>query len=142
MIETKDKEIGEVVYRVKQFGAKRGRQVLFRVSQMLGPTLAQATEGDYAAAFKAFAETAKLEDFEWLCDTFADGTSVVLKTTNGNEVPQSLAKVYDEHFVGRYLEMLEWLVFAFEVNFGGFLEQMGLVALRKNQQAPKPSPPQ
>jgi hypothetical protein len=56
-----------------------------------------------------------------VCNIFADSTDVVIHDDKGKREPQ-LSKIFDLHFAGKYDEMLAWLIFCVEVNFGSFFD--------------------
>jgi hypothetical protein len=120
MRETKEKTIGVHTYRVTQLGALTGRKVFARMLKTLGP-LASSGGADLSKAVGNLEE-----DFEYLCDTFAKTTSVS-GGEFGAKAPQ-LDTIFDAHFVGRYEDMIAWLVFALEANFGGFFRALGKTA--------------
>jgi hypothetical protein len=68
------------------------------------------------------ANTISEEDYDWLCGVFADQTFVSLP--NGKE-PQ-LSQVFDMHFAGNYMAMIQWLWFSLEVNYSGFLDALNV----------------
>ncbi len=128
--EIKEKKIGKNTYLVSQFGAKTGRRVLFRLTKMLGPTIAGLirgggfSQGGIAGALRAFAESGSDEDIDYLCDSFAAVTKVKTPLANGHEIELDLGKQFDDHFRGHYGEMIAWLMFAIEYNFESFLSEM------------------
>lgn len=124
-----EQKIGENTYVVRMFGAKKGRAVLFRLSKMLGPAMAGLLNGGFtgqgiSSMLQSFAESAKEEDFDYLCDSFADVTKVRRKVASGDEITLDLPKVFDDHFRGHYGEMIKWLGFAIKVNYESFLPEM------------------
>jgi len=126
--QTKEKKIGEHTYVVTQFGALVGKNVLFRLTTMIGPAMAGMLKGGLSAAglceaITVFSGTAKEADFDWLCGPFASCSKVKQGLTTGASITLDLADqtVFDDHFVGRYDEMIKWIAFAAEVNFGDFL---------------------
>jgi len=126
-----EKEIGGNTYVVTQFGAKVGRTVLFRLTKILGPALGGLVKGGFSGAaigtaIQAFAETAREDDFAYLCDQFAASTTVKkpITATGAKEIKVDLAKVFDEHFRGHYGDMVLWLAFAVEVNFASFFPEI------------------
>ncbi len=129
---TEERKLGDHVYVVSQFGALQGRAVLFRLTKMLGPALAGIlkdglSEAGFGAALSGWAASANVEDFTWLCDQFAEVSQVKQPTSSGLPIVLPLGKVFDDHFVGHYSEMLKWLAFAIMVNFADFLDVKGLV---------------
>lgn len=138
-IERREKQIGANVYVVEQFGAKQGRNVLFRLIKMIGPSFAEMAkadggdaEGALADALRAFAGTADESDFDALCEAFASKSKVKLEAqfaSGPKAVEMDLAKVFDSHFAGNYGEMIGWLVFAAQTNFADFLDGNPLSAM-------------
>lgn len=129
---TERKKIGDHTYVVTQFGALRGREVLFRLTTMMGPALSGIFKGGLSEAglgeaLLTWSSSAKVEDFTWLCDQFAEVTKVEERTSTGHAIASDLGKVFDDHFVGKYTEMLQWLAFAVTVNFADFLGVKKLV---------------
>jgi len=133
MRETKQKQIGDrgYTYHVTQFGARHGGRVLVRLLKILGGAAGEAMQSEGVQGFDPvligrlvanLAETAQEEDFDFLCDTFAKAGQV----SGGqypNPVPLSSDGLFDLHFAGAYKELGSFLLFAVEVNFGGFLEE-------------------
>jgi len=141
MRETKQKQIGDrgYTYHVNQFGARHGGRVLVRLLKMIGGAAGDAMQGDDVAGFDAalvgklvsnLAETAKEEDFDFLCDTFAKA-SQVSGGEFANPVPLSSDGLLDLHFAGCYKELGHWILFAVEVNFGNFLADAGIEPIQK-----------
>lgn len=128
-------------YKVTQLGAKEGRRVFARLVSTLGGAvgaLAKEVTGegngaDAAQGVASFADRITPETLDFFCDVFAPYTLVC----NGpSELPMS--KEFDDHFAGRYAQMVQWLVFCIEVNFGSFLKGLGdIVALSGLQQKAK-----
>jgi len=129
--ESREKTIGGTCYRVLQLGAKDGRSMLVQLTKLLGPALAnglsglgesKATEVESAMASalgNALHDLAlRLDDREVaaILDKLALSTELVL---GADHVPR-LDKVFDDHFAGKYDELLQWAAFALEVNFGSF----------------------
>lgn len=113
------KKIGKTTYRVTPLGAKQGCKVFTRLANLLGSGLKGAGPGmDRFAAFGTALESLKDSDFEYFCDAFAP----VTEFNTGDQRWPHLSDFFDDHFAGNYLEMLEWLEFAVEVNFGDFFD--------------------
>ena len=69
------------------------------------------------------AESLSEEDFDYLCQAFASGSAV----QNGSKLVDLKEQgVFDLHFAGRYGELLQWLWFCIEANFGSFLGDLGI----------------
>lgn len=127
MLETQRREIGGVTYEVRQLDAVRGRRVFVRFAKVVAPALgalkaAAKMSPDEALAYALgqLVGNVSEEDLDFFCDVFAPATCLV----EGNNRPE-LAKRFELHFAGKYLEMLEWLAFCFEVNFGSFFQKLG-----------------
>lgn len=111
--ETRKRVIGDYEYEVTQLGAIRGSAVFVRVMKLLGPLFASK---DQAALFAGIQE----EDVRYLIDAFGPMTLVVGQG--------QLDKIFDLHFAGKYKDMMGWLLFCLEVNYGDFLRGRGLDA--------------
>ena len=114
--EPKNTTINGTFYEVMPLGALKGRSVFVRLLKMFGPLFA----GDIAAGLDHLSE----DDFNYLCDVFAEYTNVRI---NEKQMPV-LKDVFDGHFSGKYLDMLQWLAFCVQVNFGDFYKGLGKVA--------------
>lgn len=119
-LRTDDRVIGDCTYRVTQLGAIQGQKVMVRLANVLGR--AGAKGGDLAAKLAGIASSLSEEDMTFLCNAMAERTLI-----QGSEYKglTKLQDVFDMHFAGRYLEMLRWLAFALEVNFGSFFRGLG-----------------
>lgn len=112
MVETKEKDIQGTTYRVTQMDAVKGRKVVARLIKLLSG----AAEGGDSALAKVFAAITE-DDMDYFCDVFAANTDVGYE---GGKWP-NLKSIFGLHFAGKYGEMMEWLLFCVEVNFGNFL---------------------
>jgi hypothetical protein len=104
------KRIGEHEYTVTPLGAIRGSQVLVRVLKIVGPLF---TSKDLSALQES--------DMDYMREVFAP-----LSTVNIEGKEPLLKDVFDAHFVGKYDEMIGWLMFCLEVNFQSILVGKGL----------------
>lgn len=121
-VEVKSKQIGDCTYRVRQLPAIQGRKVLVRLMKMFGPaleSLGKNTEANIGSMLSGALENLDEEVFESLCDTFAKYTEFELP--NGNYVGLGEVGMFDQHFTGKYGQMLQWLAFCVQVNFADFL---------------------
>lgn len=124
MRKVQEKKIGLASYKVQQFGALRGQNLLLRISAMVGPAIGRSASGDagnlalgpFVEEFFAHFETDKVEA---ILSEFATGTQVF----NGKGW-SPLSDCYDEHFAGNYLELVQWFRFALEVNYSDFLSEL------------------
>jgi hypothetical protein len=129
-IESKERRIGAANYRITQLPAKRGRAILVRFVRLIGPGagafvgglgrgktgLDAALGAGVADAMLDFCTRLNEEDLAVLCDEFATYTVVI----QSRDIEQQLSKIFDDHFAGKYEEMLLWLKACCEVNFSGF----------------------
>lgn len=125
MLKVVSKTIGGTEYKVRQLVATQGRLVMLSLGRILGPAAAAAASSkDKSEVMPAMIEAVLTnitpEDFTSLCNTFAESTDVVIDDEKGRREPK-LSKVFDLQFAGKYDEMIAWLVFCVEVNFGSFL---------------------
>ena len=128
MLPQKTKTIGAHEYKVRMLPATKGRVVMLTLARVLGPAAgvaATAKGGDNAALleplFKSVLQGLTADDLNAVCNIFADSTDVVIHDDKGKREPQ-LSKIFDLHFAGKYDEMLAWLIFCVEVNFGSFFD--------------------
>lgn len=127
MLETQRRDIGGVTYEVRQLDAVRGRRVFMRFAKVVAPALGALKAAGKMAPDEALAHAlgqlvngVTEDDLDFFCDAFAPTTCMV----EGSKRPE-LAKCFELHFAGRYLELLQWLAFCFEVNFGTFFQKLG-----------------
>lgn len=143
MRKTKEKQIGDrgYVYHVTQFGAREGGRIAIRLGKIFGGALGAAIKSDterdvgdmIAKAFDAVTE----QDFDALIDTFAKCSAVSGGDYKG-QAPLTAEGLFDLHFAGAYGELVQWLIFAFEVNFGSFLGEAGIVPSGKAAASDRP----
>jgi|SRR5262245_33594623 len=130
-IEAKERRIGGTLYRITQLPAKRGRAMLVRFIRLLGPgagsfvgglargnkpTLDAALGLGIADAMHDLCSRIDEQDLATICDQFAEFTVVVVS----RDVERRLNDMFDDHFAGKYDEMLMWLKACCEVNFASF----------------------
>lgn len=130
-IEVKEKRIGATTYRVTQLPTKPGRAMLVRYIRLAGPGagafvggLSSSKAGTFdgsvgsglAEAIHDFCTRINDAELDAICDEFARYTIVV----KSRDVELRLSDVFDDHFAGRYDELLAWLRFCSEVNFASF----------------------
>jgi len=113
MREVKSKTIKDCTYEVTQLGAIKVRSLLTRLARILG-----SGGGDMAKSLGLITE----EDMTYVCDAFAELT--VVHQPDG-KAPY-LKNCFDLHFAGKYDEMIQWLMFCLEINFGSFLDVKSL----------------
>lgn len=129
-IEAKERRIGATTYRITQLPTRRGRALLVRIVRLLGPGagsfvggLGRGRTGIDAALALGIADgvhdlCSRLndEDLGVICDEFSQYTVVV----QSRDVELKLSQIFDDHFAGRYDELLAWLRACCEVNYASF----------------------
>jgi len=119
--------IGDCSYTVTQLTAGAGLPVFSRLLSVLAILNADsfASEEAFLAGVANVLRDPKLsEHLEAFCAAFRGSTQVNL---NGNMI--ALDALYDEHFAGKYIELIQWLMFCIKLNFAtSFLE-----AIRKGR---------
>lgn len=136
-IEFRERRIGEYTYRVTQLGAKAGRVMMVRLFKLAGPGVGSfvggvgrgGTSGDlevamalgFGDAVHDLAARISSDEVAAITDQFALQTVLVTSP----EVELRLSDIFDDHFAGRYDEMLLWLRFCLEVNFTSFFRDKG-----------------
>jgi hypothetical protein len=117
-----ERQCGDHVYQVSKFGAMKGFTLQARLARVIGPGIQTiAATGSEAAAVGAMVGALPPEELLAIALEFATVSKVVLQVQSAAGVtlmPQPLAPMFDSHFVDRYDELLEFLVFAAVVNFG------------------------
>ena len=119
-IESRTKSIGSSDYTVEPHGAIKGRALLLRLVKIVGPSLTAVSQDSIPDAIKSLLGGLSEEDLTFLCEEFSKKTMV---TVDGGEL--QLSKIFDQHFVGSYLEMIQWLAWCVEVNFSSFFKGAG-----------------
>jgi hypothetical protein len=115
-IVAKTKSIGAHDYTVEPHGAIKGRAILLRLAKVVGPALSGVTKDNWGDKLSQLFGNLSEDDLTFFCNEFAAKTMV--STPDGGQL--LLSKVFDVHFQDAYLELLQWLGFCVEVNFGGF----------------------
>jgi hypothetical protein len=121
---SQSRSIGGKQYTVRQMGAKQGSRMLVRLMRVV----ANGLDGG-KVSLAAIADGLDDDMFIKLVDELAPTTEVDL----GDGRVLTFDKVLDLQFAGQYQDMLEWLVFALEVNYSDFFSAF----LRKKADAEK-----
>ncbi len=121
---TETKTIGAFRYKVTQLDAHRGRRAFMRLTKLIGPAMVQLQssgklDDKIEKAITQLVDRLGEDDVDYFCDLFASMTSVSGGDLKANAEPQ-LDAIFSVHFAGRYLEMLQWLIFSMKVNFASF----------------------
>jgi hypothetical protein len=129
-----EREIGGVTYRAKQFGAKRGLEVLGKVTKLLGGVLevasgSMASDSVMMAAALGRVEPGQLVDLAMELSSSVQLLQSFTSQAGPQVTPIPLAQAFDTHFVDRYDELLELVVWVLILNFEKSLtrgkEQLG-----------------
>lgn len=140
-----EREIGGCIYKVRQLDAVEGSRMLARIHKAVLPALESIDSVDDVKVGKVLTDLAanvSIADLDYLRDTFARVTEVRLP--DGREPILSDAIKGEGHFAGAYDEMLEWLTFCLEVNFGTFFQKLrgriaGALARKKPSSSTSPA---
>jgi hypothetical protein len=129
----REKQIGANTYRVTPFGAWQAT----RIAAQLGSIVVKgvSTAAGLSTAMQA-ASGIDPDALETVLRAFAD-KSVVMQPEH-KMAPRPLLGCFDQHFIGRLDEMIQWAQFAFEVNYGESIERgkvlfAGLLGLQLSQ---------
>lgn len=117
------KRIGAFSYKVTQLDAVTGRRAFTRMLKVVGPAFAKLDDG-VGPAFTELVQRLDEDDVDHFCELFAKITEVSGGDLATGAEPY-LSTIFGVHFAGRYLELTQWLVFCFEVNFASFFGGAG-----------------
>lgn len=123
-LKVEEKTIGRYRYEVKQLGSKAGNDLLVRLGKVLGAGAALALMGgkasfrDAGLAIAGISERLSTEEFEHFCNVLGSSSRVVVNDRFEDMTPS----FRDLHFAGEYMEQMDWLRFALEVNFKSFFD--------------------
>lgn len=115
--------IGGFEYRITQLGATTGGQVMFRLGRAFAVIMAGLKDGTFSV------ESLSPADFDWLVKTMQGTTQVGIPDVKGDGSVKfhNLSLLFDDHFAGRYPELIEWLKGALEVNYGPLGAALGSI---------------
>jgi hypothetical protein len=132
MQKTETVQIDGDEYELTQLGALEGRKILTKLLHLLGPSLQELAAAEtlnekaIAAALAKALETLDEATLEQLCDAFGKKSTV----TVADKKPALTGAIFDQHFAGRYLAMMKWLVASMRLNFLDFLDAAQLEQLK------------
>jgi hypothetical protein len=127
MFKTEERVIGASTYMVSQLGAIAGRAAFLRLVKALGPALGGLVSaggklrGDIDFGDLISRVQLSEGDLSYFCDLFAQKTFVKLED---GKMPR-LDNVFDAHFAGKYMDLVQWLAFCVKVNFADFFGDLG-----------------
>lgn len=123
-------KVGETSYRVTQFGASQGRSILLLLAKVASATFEGAAPGgslkaladaDFASAMKAFFESVDDVKLDRVCREFA---AVCEFDAGGDRWPVlGTGTFFDDHFAGKYQNLVGWLFECIKANFAGFFDE-------------------
>jgi len=121
------KQIGDTLYEVTPVPLAVGRAALVVLVKKLAPVMASilketTKESMTAAILGALPSVLDDADFKHFSALFGPHTDIT-KPGAVESLKLTIAQ-QDLHFAGQYLEYLEWLKFACEVNYGNFFSGM------------------
>lgn len=133
MLKKETKTIGEHTYEVTQLDAVRGRSVFLRFAKLIAPGAGDVVENTgeetntrIVKALAKIVQNVSEEDLNVFCDVFSQSTCLQVTGDDGRMRAPKLKETFNLHFAGNYDEMIQWLYFCFEVNFGNFFAKAGL----------------
>lgn len=129
------KQIGDFYYRVKQLPDPAGTRLFARLMRLFAPVLGAGLRGmpDTGEGFSIsslstlaigdalimLSETISEDDFMYICETLETDCDF---SSNPDDNSAWIAMKNDKtHWSGRYLQKMQWLIFALEVNYSDFL---------------------
>lgn len=114
--------IGAWRYTVKPLPAGQGLALMARLAKMLGPGVAALVSGEGGGAIgRALAGLLERVSPEEVVEIARQLAATTEASQAGASKAANLAEVFDLHFAGDYLPLLDFLRFALEVNFGPFV---------------------
>lgn len=123
----KEETIDGVVYKVGMLPPRKALAILVEMTKVAGPALAAMANKDPDAEV----------DFGLIVSIMAgkldqkmidDHQAMFASVTEADGVP--LKGIFDKHFHGRVMLMLQWHAFAVKANFSDFSEALGTVFAR------------
>jgi hypothetical protein len=130
MHDPQSKTIGRYEYTVTPLGGRAASKLLARVFGRISPVLStidikrgMAVEMEVLKAVAGVLGNLTDADIDYLFDAFCPCTRASI---HPGQPPSVFTKaIADATFAGEQLEMVGWLRFCFEVNFGDFLAVLG-----------------
>lgn len=128
LAQAQTKAIGPCSYEVLPLMSRPSIVVMARMLKLAAPAFTSVTQLRNAAAATGTAiasafDALDVTDILFLADEFCKVTHAHL--SDGRKVSLADAAVFDEHFRGRFFDMLAWLRFATEVTYGPLDELPG-----------------
>lgn len=124
-VQEKTVTIGDTDYIITQLGAREGRGLWLKVSQVVAAGIREGIKaGDedstkfVISSAAGFVENIKPELFEELCETLGKKTQI----KQNEKLVQLSGVIFDQHFAGNYLEMSKWLGHCLMINFANFID--------------------
>jgi hypothetical protein len=119
-------EIDGVKYRITQLGALTGKQLMFRLGRTFAAVALGLRSGTLDVGVISSLDPA---DFDWIVQTLIPTTDVGIHDVEGDGKLKwhKLSVDFDDHFAGRYPQLIEWLQAGLEVNFGPLRDALGSI---------------
>lgn len=137
-----ERDIAGRVYQTTLLGSKAGTRMSVRLLKLMGPTTSSFVDGlaggrgdgeqsialGVSDALREISTRLTGDELLSLMEELAKRTTVTLDA----EHQPRLSDIFDEHFSGKYDEMMAWLKFCLEVNFQSFFGgSVGAAALAR-----------
>lgn len=142
-VKTEERAFGGVRYRVTQLGAELASDLLFVLLRAIGAGAQSLSLKGFniAAALKSL----ELADFRSFREAFAAQTAVLVEDkakkagVTARWMPLSSVGGVDQQFAGKPRELLDWMRWSFELNFGSFFGDPEQAAPAPDSESPAPS---
>jgi hypothetical protein len=118
MVPTETKEIDGMVFRVGALELRAERALLVRLVKLLGPAIAELSNGSAADAITALLAKLDEKEVDTLVETFRPITQARMELANGGE---QWVPCLDSFFKKGASSQFKWLWFCLEHQFGNFL---------------------
>lgn len=125
-IQTSSIEIDGNKYEITQLGARDGRRMLVRLTNILGPALGNlikdggGSSDGVAHAIMSLSSHISEDDVDYVCKTFGKHT----EWRNGSQTITLDDDQQDLHFAGRYDSMVRWISECLRINFSPFFDML------------------
>lgn len=119
-----EREIAGVRYEVWPLQFSAGKKILLKIIRAV-TSAGDAVNLGQLAQVHAILTAMTDDDIRLIGDSFGDAA----RFWNGENMAPLIAKNQEMHFAGKIDVFLEWVMFAIEVNYGGFFDGQRRMAL-------------
>lgn len=145
MIERRDITVGAHTYTIQQLGARVGLRVFAKLARAIGEPMAMAKDDKLTEAIRAFVANPSLEsDLVECAEAFAGvsklHTIATFKGGRQEAIKTALDAQWDDHFAGRYDDLVRFLWEHITYNFASFLAEARNRATQQPAESSSPVP--